>query len=93
VPVDTAGLPTLLETSAAYIGIIGSKRRWLTTRKNLSSAGIADEKLAKVVSPIGIELQAETPEEIAVSIMSEVLMIQKGASGKRMTMLLTDQGS
>jgi xanthine dehydrogenase accessory factor len=75
-----------METSAAYIGIIGSKRRWLATRKNLIEMGIKEEKLDKVVSPIGLELKAETPEEIAVSILAEILMLRYGASGLRMTM-------
>lgn len=86
VPVDTAGLPPLLDTPAAYIGIIGSKRRWIATRKNLLESGITEEKLKKVVSPIGLEINAETPEEIAVSIMAEILLLRTGASGKRMTM-------
>jgi xanthine dehydrogenase accessory factor len=86
VPIDSAGLPPLLETSAGYIGIIGSKRRWLTTRKNLLESGISEEKLNRIVSPIGIELKAETPEEIAVSIVAEILIIITGASGQRMTM-------
>lgn len=86
VPVDTAGLPPLLATSAVYIGIIGSKRRWLTTRKNLLTAGIPEEELNKVVSPIGIELKAETPEEIALSILSEIMILKNDASGLRMTM-------
>ena len=86
VAIDTPGLPALLETSAAYIGIIGSKRRWLATRKNLQEAGIAAVKLDRVISPIGLELKAETPEEIAVSIMAEVLMLRNQATGVRMTM-------
>jgi xanthine dehydrogenase accessory factor len=86
VPVDTAGLPPLLDSKAAYIGIIGSKRRWITTRKNLLEAGIPEEKLNRIVSPIGIEIRAETPEEIAVSILAEIQMIRTGASGARMTM-------
>ena len=86
VAIDTPGLPALMETSAAYIGIIGSKRRWLATRKNLIEMGIQEEKLNKVISPIGLELKAETPEEIAVSILAEILMLRSGASGLRMTM-------
>ena len=86
VPVDTAGLPHLLETPAVYIGIIGSKRRWLTTRKNLLTTGIKESDLDKVVSPIGIELKAETPEEIAVSILAEIMLLKNGASGQRMTL-------
>ncbi len=86
VPIDTPGLPALLETPAAFIGIIGSKKRWLATRKNLVGTGISEEKLDKVISPIGLELKAETPEEIAVSILAEVLMLRNDASGLRMTM-------
>lgn len=86
VPVDTEGLPPLLETPAPYIGVIGSKRRWITTRKNLLEKGIAEAHINKVVSPIGLELKAETPEEIAVSILAEVMMIKNDASGKQMTM-------
>jgi xanthine dehydrogenase accessory factor len=86
VAIDTPGLPALIETNAAYIGIIGSKRRWLATRKNLLDAGYPEENLDKVISPIGLELKAETPEEIAVSIMAEIMMLRNDASGLRMTM-------
>jgi xanthine dehydrogenase accessory factor len=83
-PIDVKGLPNLLESEAAYIGVIGSKRRWLTTVKALKEKGIADDKIAKVHSPMGIELNAETPEEIAVSIMAEILMIKDKGTGKPM---------
>jgi xanthine dehydrogenase accessory factor len=86
VPIDSPGMPSLLAANPAYLGVIGSKRRWLATRKNLLTAGIPESELNKVISPIGIELKAETPEEIAVSIMAEILMLKTGASGQRMTM-------
>jgi xanthine dehydrogenase accessory factor len=82
--VDVPGLPFLLDTEAAYIGLIGSKRRWLTTRKALEEMGVADIKIRRVQSPIGLELQAETPEEIAVSIMAEIIMLRNKGSGERM---------
>ncbi len=82
--VDVAGLPALLETPAAYIGIIGSRRRWSQTVKQLNEIGISDEQLNRVHSPIGIGLGAETPEEIAVSILAEVLSIKYGGSVKHM---------
>jgi xanthine dehydrogenase accessory factor len=82
--VDTAGLPTLLESDAAYIGVIGSKRRWLTTAKALKDKGVSEDLLAKVRSPMGLELNAETPEEIAVSIMAEILMIKDKGTGLAM---------
>ena len=75
-PIDSAGLPSLLDSDAAYIGVIGSKRRWLTTVKALKEQGVSDEKIQRVHSPMGIELNAETPEEIAVSIMAEILMLR-----------------
>ena len=82
--VDAAGLAPLLDSVAAYIGVIGSKRRWATTVKTLKEKGVDETKLAKVHSPIGLELQAETPEEIAVSIMAEVLMLRDNGTGRSM---------
>ena len=82
--VDAAGLGPLLETEAGYIGVIGSKRRWLETVKALKQKGVPAEKIERVHSPIGLELQAETPEEIAVSILAEILMIRNKGTGKEM---------
>ena len=82
--IDALGLPSILDSSAAYIGVIGSKRRWLTTAKALKENGVAEEKINRVHSPMGLELNAETPEEIAVSIMAEVLMLKEQGSGKQM---------
>ncbi len=84
--VDIDGLPALLETPAAYIGVIGSKRRWLTARKAMIEAGISDEKLNRVHSPMGLELKVETPEEIALSIMAEIVLLRNGGTGKSMKM-------
>ena len=82
--VDIAGLPALLDTPAAYIGVIGSKRRWETTRQKLLENGIPGEKIERVHSPIGLELNAETPEEIAVSILAEIIMLRQGGDGRVM---------
>ena len=84
--VDVQGLPGLLESNPAYIGVIGSKRRWLTTAKGLKGQGVAEEKIARVHSPMGLELNAETQEEIAVSIMAEILMLKDKGTGKPMKM-------
>ncbi len=84
VEVDVKGLPPLLESPAAYIGVIGSKRRWSTARKILSDSGIPDEQLDRVTSPMGLEIHAETPEQIAVSILAEILMLRLGGDGRRM---------
>ena len=82
--VDIAGLPAILEQPHAYLGIIGSKRRWAVTRKGLIDQGLTEGKLSNIHTPIGLELNAETPEEIAVSIMAEVLMLRNGGTGKSM---------
>ena len=74
----------LFDSDAAYIGVIGSKRRWKMTVDKLKEMGISEEQIARVHSPIGLELQAETPEEIAVSIMAEILMLRGGGTGKSM---------
>ena len=82
--VDIAGLPALLESQAGYIGVIGSRRRWSETVKSLNEVGISDEQLKRVHSPIGLGIGAETPEEIAVSIMAEILMLRGDGTGKQM---------
>ena len=82
--VDAIGLPALLEMPAAYIGVIGSKRRWTATVKELRANNVPEESIARVHSPIGLELQAETPEEIAVSILAEILMTRDKGTGKPM---------
>jgi xanthine dehydrogenase accessory factor len=76
--VDVEGLPALLGEPYAYLGIIGSQRRWALARKGLAEKGIAEAVLDKIHSPIGLEIEAETPEEIAVSILAEILLLRNG---------------
>jgi xanthine dehydrogenase accessory factor len=73
VDVDSAALPALLATDAGYVGVMGSERRWATTRARLEADGTDPAALDRVHAPIGIEVGAETPEEIALSIMAEVI--------------------
>ena len=84
--IDVGILPTLLNHDVAYIGVIGSRRRWTQALKELRETGVAEEKLARVHAPIVLELNAETPEEIAVSIMAEIVMIRNGGTGRSMRM-------
>ena len=70
---DIQNLPPLLSTDAKSIGVMGSSRRWETTRSSLSSAGISEQDLSRVTSPIGLDLNAETPQEIAISIVSQII--------------------
>ena len=70
---DAETLPLLLATRAGYIGVMGSRRRWVMTRQALEASGVPDEALARVHHPIGLNIGAESVEEIAVSIMAEVM--------------------
>jgi xanthine dehydrogenase accessory factor len=83
--VDIAGLPSLLDTENAYLGVIGSQKRWLNTQKEINKMKDYSQKFAGVYSPIGIELDGETPEEIAISIMAEILMVANKTSGISMS--------
>jgi xanthine dehydrogenase accessory factor len=71
--VDVEGLGPILEGSPAYIGLLGSKNRWAATKQGLMERGVSAEKIAKIKSPIGIYIKAETPDEIAISILAEVI--------------------
>jgi xanthine dehydrogenase accessory factor len=82
--VDVKGLPALIESPAVYFGVIGSRRRWATTVKGLRKAGVTQKAIQRIHSPIGLDLNAETPEEIAVSILSEIIMLRNGGAGKSM---------
>jgi xanthine dehydrogenase accessory factor len=78
--IDAEAIPGLLDTPARYIGVMGSQRRWNTVRKQLKDTGVSDTDLDRIHAPIGIELGAETLEEIAVSIMAEVIRVTRADS-------------
>jgi len=77
---DVELLPVLLNTPARYIGVMGSTRRWTTTRGALIASGVEAAEIDRVHVPIGIDIGAETVEEIAVSIMSQIIATT-GAAG------------
>lgn len=74
--VDIAGLPAILEHKPAYIGLIGSLKRWASTKNALKELGVPDERVAWIKSPIGLNIKAETPDEIAISILAEVIQVR-----------------
>ena len=73
---DEAALRRVLDTPAAYIGMIGSVRKRDVVYANLRADGITDARLARVHAPIGLEIGAETPEEIAISILAEIIQVR-----------------
>jgi len=74
---DEIVLEKAVKTDAKYIGMIGSKRKTLTILKKLKERGIPEETLKKVYSPIGISIGAVTPQEIALSIVCELVKIRR----------------
>lgn len=82
---DVRVLPMLLAADLPYVGVMGSRRRWLSATQELQAAGIPAQRLAAVRAPIGLELQAETPEEIAISIMAQIVAHRRGGDGRIMS--------
>jgi len=83
-PVDEKLIPVLLQTDAPYIGLIGSRRRWALTIESLVEQGVSRDELRRIHAPIGLELRAETPKEIALSIMAEIVMVLRQGTGEPM---------
>lgn len=77
---DETALKTVIDSKAKYIGMIGSSNKTKYVMDNLQREGISQEKFDKVYAPIGINLGGEAPEEIAFSIMSEILLVKNKGS-------------
>ena len=73
---DKATLKSVLNKSVKYIGMMGSKRKIKTIFEALLNDGVNDELFKKVHTPIGIEIEAESPEEIAISIAAEIIKVK-----------------
>ena len=68
-----------IDTPARYIGMIGSKRKTLNVVKELEKEGIPRERFERLHSPMGLEIAAVTPEEIAVSVVAEMISLRRNA--------------
>lgn len=74
---DEAVLRQLIQKNFKYIGMIGSMRKVETMKENLQKHGIPKGAFSKLHSPIGLDIGAETPEEIAISIAAEMIAVKK----------------
>ena len=79
---DKLVLRQVLTTPAAYIGMIGSRKKVRTVFEHLLADGVPGERLAQVYAPVGLRTGGQTPAEIAVSIMAEIVLVQHGGSGE-----------
>jgi len=77
---DSFVLEQAIKTNARYIGMIGSKKKISILFQNLKEKGISQKTLEQVHAPIGLEINSETPEEIAVSIAAELIKVRGGES-------------
>jgi xanthine dehydrogenase accessory factor len=75
---DVPAIVGALETRAGYIGAMGSRRTHRERSERLKEAGVHDDQLAKIMSPIGLDLGARTPEETAIAICAEIIARQTG---------------
>ena len=78
---DMRVLGWAVNTDARYIGMIGSKRKVLSVYQALEREGIPSEKFEHVHAPVGLEIGALTPDEIAISIAAELIAVRRGATG------------
>jgi xanthine dehydrogenase accessory factor len=80
---DREALQAILETSGyGYVGMIGSKRKVHRVFDELRAQGVSSESLSQVHAPIGLDIGADSPEEIAISILAEVLAVLRKRPGK-----------
>ncbi len=81
---DDLALEAAARTSASYVGLLGSKRKAIMIYESLLKRGTPIERLREIRSPVGLDLGGRTPEEIAVSIMAEVVAFRYGHAGGSM---------
>jgi xanthine dehydrogenase accessory factor len=81
---DEEALRHSVGRGAAYVGMIGSRRRTSTVLRHLLEEGFEPAALDAVATPIGLDIGAETPEEIAIAIAAELVLVRRGGTGRRM---------
>jgi xanthine dehydrogenase accessory factor len=77
---DQRCLEQVIKTDAKYIGMIGSKKKILQVFDNMKEKGFNQEDLDRVYSPIGLDIKAQSPAEIALSIMAQIIKVSKNPS-------------
>jgi len=79
---DHFAMKRVLEKEAGYVALVASRKRSGLVFDYLREEGVSEEKLREVRAPAGLDIGAESPEEIALSILSEITFIRRGGSGK-----------
>lgn len=89
---DEECLRAVMATEVDYIGLIGSKRRTNIVLQRLRQDGVLEERLAKVHAPVGLDIGAVTPEEVALAIMAEIVAVRRGGAGGSLSAWRREQG-
>lgn len=82
---DVPLIRAALQTNAAYIGMMGSRRTTARRMEQLREAGVPEEQLARLSAPIGLDIGARTPEETAIAIAAEIIALRHEREGGRLT--------
>lgn len=78
---DEPAILGALETEARYIGAVGSRKTNADRRERMREAGVSEEDLARIRGPIGLDIGGNTPEEMAIAILAEMIAVRYGRSG------------
>ena len=81
---DNVALEAAARTTAKYVGLLGSKRKAILIYEDLIRACVPIDRIREIRSPVGLDIHGRTPEEIAVSIIAEILMFRLGGTGQPM---------
>lgn len=82
---DVPALEVALRSDAAYVGAMGSRRTHEERLRRLREAGLTDDELTRLRSPIGLDVGARTPEEVAVAVAAEIIQCRWGGSARPLT--------
>lgn len=83
---DDQATKAAIRTPARYIGLLGSRRKNLLIFRELRNEGIAIDRIREIHAPVGLDIGALTPEELAISIMAEIIMVVRGGRGGALKM-------
>lgn len=90
---DEQCLRAVIQIDVDYVGLIGSKRRTNIVLQRLRESGAAEERIDKVHAPVGLDIGAVTPEEVALAIMAEIVAVRRGGKGASLSAWRRDSNS
>jgi xanthine dehydrogenase accessory factor len=82
---DEQCMRAAIKTDPDYLGLIGSKRRTSIVINRLKEAGATEEQVKRIHAPIGLDIGAVTPEEVALAILAEIICVRRGGTGLPMS--------